>query len=474
MKRLLSDVKLLGIGSVFALLAFAAPAIAQTNTNATTATLPGWITQPLSLTDALNATLRQNATISKAKSELEATYGLIVETRAAAFPRIDANGTFTKSDPNFVDKFPFSSSSTGTNTSSTNSFRQATANWNTGVQITQSIYEGGKVLSALRAAKLTKEQALLLYQTTLADTLLATRVAYYDVLLAEQQITVNEASVNLLSRELEDQQRRYEAGTVPRFNVLRAEVAVANQKPNLIRARNAYRIAKNNLVNLLGYNLPREIWEDVPLQLTDKLEAQPYQIALPDAIQQALEKRTELGALRKTEQLQRENIIQAKAGYKPSIQAFAGYGWKNSQFTTDLSEELHGWNVGAQLNWAVFDGLLTRGKVMQARAQHERAQTDLEDNARKIELEVRTAYSSFIEAREVLESQQKVQEEADEALRLAKARTEAGTATQLDVLNAETSLTQARTTQVQALHDYVVARARLERAIGQNTTVEKK
>jgi outer membrane protein TolC len=81
---------------------------------------------------------------------------------------------------------------------------------------------------------------------------------------------------------------------------------------------------------------------------------------------------------------------------------------------------------------------------------------------------VRTAYSTFIEAKEVLESQQKVQEEADEALRLARARADAGTATQLDVLDAETSLTQARSTQVQALHDYSVARARLERAIGQD------
>ncbi|HXS69552.1 MAG TPA: TolC family protein, partial [Candidatus Polarisedimenticolia bacterium] len=88
-------------------------------------------------------------------------------------------------------------------------------------------------------------------------------------------------------------------------------------------------------------------------------------------------------------------------------------------------------------------------------------------------LEVRTDYSSFVNAQEVLESQQKVQEEAEEALRLARARSEAGTGTRLDVLNAETSLTQARTTQVQALHDYDVARARLRRAIGQDLTPPK-
>ena len=79
---------------------------------------------------------------------------------------------------------------------------------------------------------------------------------------------------------------------------------------------------------------------------------------------------------------------------------------------------------------------------------------------------MRTAFSDFIEAREVLDSQVKVQEQAEESLREANARFDAGTATQLDVLDAETSLTQARTTQVQAQHDYASARARLVRAIG--------
>jgi outer membrane protein TolC len=118
------------------------------------------------------------------------------------------------------------------------------------------------------------------------------------------------------------------------------------------------------------------------------------------------------------------------------------------------------------MNWAIFDGLLSHGKVIEAKAQFAHAKTDLADQSRQIELAVRTAYSDFIEAKEVLDSQTKVQEQADEALREAKARTDAGTGTQLDVLDAETQLTQARTTQIQALHDYTAARAKLERAIG--------
>ena len=430
----------------------------NTTAQNTNTSLPGWITRPLSLTDCLNIALSQNATILKAKSDLEASQGVVVQTRAVALPHLQATGQYKDTDPGAIESFPVPG------------FSQPHQNWNAGVQIVQSIYEGGKMVAALRAASVTKQQALAQYQTVIADTLLGARTAYYDVLLAAQQITVHEASVNLLQKELEDQQRRYDAGTVPHFNVLRAEVAVANERPALIRARNNYRIAKNNLSNLLGYNLPREIWEDIPLNLTDTLDATPYQVDLPAAIQQALARRTELVAARKTAELQRLNVVNAKAGYKPTIQVFAGYGWYNAQFTppVELDHDIHGWNAGGQLSWDIFDGMLTRGKVVQAKALYEKSRTDVDDKGRQIELEVRTAYSDFIEAREVLESQQKVQEQADEALREARARADAGTSTQLDVLDAETSLTQARTTQIQALHDYAVARARLERAIGED------
>jgi TolC family type I secretion outer membrane protein len=427
----------------------------NTNTN-----LAAWITRPLALADCLDLALQQNGRLLKARSDLEAAYGVVVQTRAVAIPKIQATGSYTDMDPGAVDRFPSLPAGFAIN--------QPHESWNAGVQLIQSIYEGGRVTSALRSAKLTKEQALLQYQTTIADTLLAVRVAYYDVLLAAQQITVQEASVNLLTNELQDQQRRFDAGTVPRFNVLRAEVEVANARPRLISARNANRIARNNLVNLLGCNMPRDVSEDIPLQLTGTLEAEPYQIELPAAITQALEKRTELAALRKAEQLRREGVASAQGGYKPSVQVFAGYGWRNSQFTEDIDRGLGGWNAGAQMSWNIFDGRLTKGKVQEAEALYEKSRTDVDDTGRQVELEVRTAYSNFIEAREVLESQKKVQEEAEEALRLARARSDAGTGTQLDVLDAQTSLTEARTTQVQALHDYAVARAHLERAIGQD------
>ncbi len=419
-----------------------------------------WLSAPLSLVDCLNLALKQNSAIQKSEKQLEATYGVVVQTRAIALPKVQTKSEYKLIDKESVDHFPFEGQLFTIN--------YPDQSWNANIALVQSIYAGGRINAALRSARLTKEQALLNHQAAIADNLLEVRLAYADVLLAAQQITVQEASVKLLTQELEDTKRRFEAGTVPRFNVLRAEVEVANARPRLIKAKNSFRIAKNNLVNLIGYNVPKDIWEDIPLNLTGTLAtmAEPWQVELPAAIAQAMELRPELGALKKAIALKQEAIKSARAGYLPSVQLNGGYGSRSSSFSTDLSKDVSGWFTGAQASWDIFDGLLTKGKVQEAKALLAKAQVDFDDTSRRIELEVRTTYSNFIEASEVLEATKKVQEQADEALRLATARSDAGTGTQLDVLSAQTSLTEARTTQIQALRDFAAARARLERAIG--------
>lgn len=208
------------------------------------------------------------------------------------------------------------------------------------------------------------------------------------------------------------------------------------------------------------------------MTLTDKLEAEPYTIDLPTALVEAMQRRPELGVLRKEEALRKEAITAARAEAKPSLGIYAGYGAHNSRFSDDFTHDVAGPTAGVALNWSIWDGNLTRGRVMEAAARHKGAGADLDEKGRRVALQVRTAYSSFLEAREVLESQKKVQEQAEEALRLATSRYEAGTSTQLDLLNAQTALTEARTTQVLALHRYAVARARLEHAIGLDVSLE--
>jgi outer membrane protein len=438
---------------MWAAITWAAPAGSAPATN----TLPSW---PLSATDAVNIALRQNPTILRAQKDLEAANGVVVQTRAIAIPKVQAAGSFSGAQSSTIDT-PSVLASYGVTFGTEQ-------NWSAQVRLVQSLYEGGRILSSLRAANLLKSRAQLMYQTVVADSVLEVQIAYYDVLAGAEEIIVQEKSVELLSSELADTKRRYDAGTVPRFNVLRAEVELANQRPKLIRARNSYRIAKNYLANALGFNVPREASEDIPLTLSGKLEAEPYRIELAPAIALALQQRTELESLRKAQALRREDIINAKAGYKPRLEAYGAYEGRNSMFSSDLSYAVYGWTAGVQATWDVFDGFRSKGKVMEAKALYERAGVELDDTTRRIELEVRTAYSRFVEATEVLASQKKVVEQAEEALRLATARSEAGSGTQLDVLGARTALTEAQNTQVLALRGYSVARARLERAVGMN------
>ncbi|MGE4182725.1 MAG: TolC family protein [Limisphaerales bacterium] len=418
---------------------------------------PIWPDRPLSLVDCLNLAEAQNGALAAAKKDLEASAGVVLQTKAILLPRVQVAGEFRAVEEASLDvaNTPFGQFDFG-----------QTETWNIGVRVVQSLYEGGRMASAVRSARSVKEVAVLNYQTALLNTFLDVRLAYYLALLAQEQIAVQEASVKLLERELLDNQRRFDAGTVPRFNVLRAEVELANARPRLIRARNAWRNGKTRLAYLLGYRVPDAAKEDVPLALSDRLEASPFEVDLEEALAAAQDRRTELKSLRASEKLRKEGVVTARAGQLPSLQAFAGYGARRAIFGESLDSELHGWNAGVQATWNIWDGRQTRGRIVEAKALAEQTEIQIEDAERQVSVEVRTAYSNLVEAREVLESQKKVVEQADEALRLATVRAEAGSGTQLDVLSAQTALTEAATTQNLATHDYLVALARFQRAIG--------
>lgn len=443
-------------------LALSATIVALWLVSVTPGIAASWLTFPtnaLSFEQVVNLTLMQGPEVLKARKALEAEHGVAIQTRAIVLPKVGVTGEYSAVQESNVDRPPaaIEGFTFGTDQS-----------WRTQIRLTQSIYEGGRMLSSLRAAKLVERAAWQRYLAVVADQVLETQRAYYSVLLAQEQIAVREASIRLLERELSDTTKRFEAGTVPRFNVLRAEVELANARPDLSRARNHLRVSKNTLANALGFDIPPEALEDIPLRLSGNLEVPREQINLTQAIADALRNRKELGLLKAVERLRHEDIVTAKAGYKPALQGFVGYDAHNSIFGRDLTDESHGWITGVQLRWNIFDGRLTEGRVREARARREVAALDLEQTGRQIELQVRTAHSALIEADELLRSQEKVVERAEEALRLATIRSEAGSSTQLDVLAAQTALTDARSTHVGALHDYAVARARLEHALGRN------
>jgi outer membrane protein TolC len=334
--------------------------------------------------------------------------------------------------------------------------------WFGSIRLVQSVYEGGRIKSGVRTARLTKEQSQARYRAALADALLQVRTAYFDALLAEAQLHVIESSAELLRKQEEDARHRFEAGLVQKLDVLRAGVELANTAPKLARARHQLRLAQMRLANLTGLALPADAWSQPPFKLADPLHAEPLNLNISAAITRAFENRPEIEIQRKLVALQKERLVQARSGFKPSVQAFTGYG----AFNDDLDRDLRGWFIGAQVNWDLFDGLKTQGRIREAEAELGKAELAAEDLARNVELEVRTAWSRYLEAQEILDSHKKVVEQAEEAWRLANSRFAAGEIAQLDLLTAQTALTEARATSVETLRDYNVALAQLEKAVG--------
>ena len=145
----------------------------------------------------------------------------------------------------------------------------------------------------------------------------------------------------------------------------------------------------------------------------------------------------------------------------------AGYQVNKSSFSDNFDDSLDGWVVGLEGRWDIWNGGATRGRVRQARSQYHQARLQTAEAELGIEVEVRRALSSLQEATELAQAAGKVVAQAEEAQRLAQARYGAGTATQLDVLQSQVALTEARTNQLQANYNFAVALATLRKAMGQ-------
>ena len=436
----------------------------------------GVLQRPLSKVEALNIAINHNGTILQAKKDVEAAAGVAVQTRAILFPHLGEAASYSVSQDSLIEanqdrRIPFGTITLpppiGDVTFGGGEFPKTNNQvWISDIRVVQSLYEGGRLLSANRSSRLIREQAFLVYQSTVADTLLSVSNAYDDVLRGAMQVEVRTASVTFLSAYRDDTSKRYKAGTVAEFDVIRQEVEVANAVALQVQTIGDYRVAKQKLVELLGYNLPDTVGDDLTLRLTSPLEARPFPQSLRSALAMAADHRTEIAALEKEERLRDEDIIVAKAGWKPSIQAFAGYDVTSRTFSRTAADELHGGLIGGQLSWAVFDGFLTKGKVDEAVALRGKAGEAKAETTRVVALQVRTAWSDLRTARSVLDAQSANVRKAERALELAQIRYTEGAGTQIDVLNAQTALTEAHGSFVDALRNYSVARASLVRATG--------
>jgi outer membrane protein TolC len=296
--------------------------------------------------------------------------------------------------------------------------------------------------------------------------ILDVRTRFYDVLLAREQIKVQEQNVALLREQLQNAKNRFEAGAVSNFDVLRAEVELANALPELIRARNSFRTAVDALRLSLGYvNSSPGMVAKVP-EFVGTLDYSPVTFELEDTLETARANRPELLRLAAVVEAQDANVRFSKSTYLPDLALFGSYELRKSGMSDRFSDSLDGWTVGLQSSWAIFDGKRTAGRVMQARSQLAQAELRHDEFGLSVEVEVRRALSAFQEAGELVDAAGKVVEQAKEALRLANSRYGAGTATQLDVLTTQVALIRAQLTELQSVYNYNVSVARVRQAAG--------
>jgi len=154
----------------------------------------------------------------------------------------------------------------------------------------------------------------------------------------------------------------------------------------------------------------------------------------------------------------------ADSGRLPTISVSGSQGWNGNEFPGDNSN----WSVGVSANWNFFDAGVTEAKIKSAQATLEKSREQDQQLRQNVELEVRQSYLSMKEAEQRIQTAQVAVDKAVEDVSIAQTKYNAGAGTNLDVIDAQLALTQAKTNYTQALYDYNVNKAKLEKAVGRN------
>jgi outer membrane protein len=405
------------------------------------------------LQQAILTALQRNADIQRARQEIERTKGLYIALRAEALPRIDSITNLQNTDPHLGSI----SVDTGGGLSG------VPTTYSLSVQATQVIFAGGRIVSQIRSADFQRDSSYYAFRDTIDQVITTVKQQFYLILLDRALVGVQQESIKLLQSQLLDQQNRFEAGTVPRFNVLQAQVALSNQYPILITAQNNYRIAQLQLAKILGLDFDPARGDAAPLEAVGELVYQPRSMPLARAIELAKERRPFLKQQKATMLANAEQVRIARSGYFPQINITAGEDFRSSPISENIDQVRSGYVLGSTGTWAIWDMGATYGAVKQATAILTQAQITYDDAVRQVELDVQQADSNVKQSAELVKATEESVGQAEEALRLASARLSAGAGTQLEVLDSRVQVTQAQSNRLQALYNYNAALAGFDR-----------
>ena len=392
--------------------------------------------------EAVIVAKKQNPEILMAAKQMEAARGGVVEARAGFLPGVVSTGLLRKrqrEEPS----------------------RLRPEDYNASLRVVQNLYTGGAVTSQLAIARLIEEKRTLEYQALVNRVSMDVRLAFYDVLLNRAKIRVREQSVRVYEEELKSQRERFETGTVGSLNVSRAEVALANEQPELIDAQTRLQNSELRLGQLIGVD---GSGKPVSALAAGQLQYAPKHPDINECLVYADATRPEIRARQIDVEIENQQLILDQSASRPRVEAFAGYELYSERDPAVGPEFNHGFIVGLNATWHIFDGFATRGRLQATRARRDAALAALEAAKLSVSSDVRSAFLDLQQADRVLQSETRNVQNADEALEIAKGNLGAGLGTQLDVLQAASDVTRTRTTRLGAIYLHNVALARLARA----------
>lgn len=313
--------------------------------------------------------------------------------------------------------------------------------------------------AAIDGARYDREGAGASYEEALQTAKLTAISDYYTLIMYRNFVDVAQQSVRDYDGHVTNVQAQYNVGLVASSDVLAARTNLADAQTTLITRQNSADVAETDLNIVIGYPVSTSI------ETADKeMRYLPYNVTLEQAKAYALLHRATLVKSAMDVKSAEESVKQAKAGYLPTVSLTAGKNYASDDNYRGTSN--NGWSVGANASLDIWDGGSTRNTIKVREAQLESAK---EANLAAVDgvlYDVQSAYLNLRAAEQTISSAKVAVEEGQESFRIASLRYRAGVGSNLDVLDAETSLTTARNNYVQALYNYNIYVATLEQAVG--------
>jgi outer membrane protein TolC len=403
----------------------------------------------LTLERAVALALEHHPSLQAADASVRLASGVLTQSEANYFPSISASASGTHTEGAFVfnPQFP----------PRTQSYNQ----YSTGFQLQQMLYDFGKTNARVSANDKLLEASSLDFESTRGNVILNVQLAYFGLIQAQRVTKVNEETQRQFEQHLAQAKAFYAVGRRPRFDVTKAEVDLANANVSLIRSVNQMRLARVQLENAMGFHPTSKF------SITDTFEIPLFSLPMDSARSMAFERRPELrSAIARL--AANESLVSASWNqHLPTLSGSAAYTWSGFDFPfgADATPLAGRWNAGITISLPLFQGFAINAQIEQARANADAAKANIRLLQETLSLEVEQNYLSLKEAEERIGATKKLIDQASENLKLAEGRYASGVGSAIEITDAQVTLSNARITNIQALYDYNVSLATLQRAM---------